>query len=31
VGTKQGEFASYKAPNGRVLQVEIVDAKPFVG
>jgi len=31
VGTKPGEFASYKAPNGRDLQVEIVDAKPFVG
>ncbi len=31
VGKKAGDQASYKAPNGRTLTVEIVDATPFVG
>ena len=28
-GKKIGESASYKAPNGRVVEVEVVDAQPF--
>ncbi|KAA1422736.1 transcription elongation factor GreA [Mumia zhuanghuii] len=30
VGKKAGETASYEAPNGREVAVEIVDAKPYV-
>ena len=30
VGKRPGESASYKAPSGRTLTVEIVDAKPYV-
>jgi transcription elongation factor GreA len=29
VGKKKGETASYAAPNGNDIRVEIVDAKPF--
>lgn len=31
VGRRRGEQATYTAPNGRDVTVEIVDAKPFVG
>lgn len=31
LGKKVGETASYKAPNGKVMNVEIIDAKPFPG
>lgn len=31
LGKVKGDTASYEAPNGKELKVEIVDAKPFVG
>jgi transcription elongation factor GreA len=31
LGKRPGERATYRAPNGREVSVEIVDAKPFVG
>jgi|SRR5665811_103926 len=31
MGKSEGDTASYTAPNGKELKVEIVDAKPFVG
>ena len=31
IGHKKGDAVSYEAPNGKVLQVEIVDAVPFTG
>jgi transcription elongation factor GreA len=31
IGHARGEMVSYEAPNGRQLQVEIVDAVPFTG
>lgn len=31
VGKKKGESATYTAPNGKEVKVEIVDAKPFTG
>ncbi len=29
IGKKKGDSVSYEAPNGKVITVEIVDAKPF--
>ena len=31
IGHKKGDAVSYEAPNGKVLQVEIVEAVPFTG
>ena len=31
IGHKKGDAVSYEAPNGRVLEVEIVEAVPFTG
>ena len=31
IGRKKGETVSYEAPNGKRLEVEIVDAVPFTG
>jgi transcription elongation factor GreA len=31
LGKRPGERATYLAPNGREVSVEIIDAKPFVG
>ncbi len=31
IGHKQGDAVSYQAPNGKVLEVEIVEAVPFTG
>ena len=31
LGKKAGDSATYKAPNGKAVNVEIVDAKPFTG
>jgi transcription elongation factor GreA len=31
IGHKKGDAVSYEAPNGKVLQVEIVDAVPYTG
>ena len=31
VGHKQGDQLSYTAPNGKVITVEIISAKPYVG
>ncbi len=31
IGKRTGDSASYKAPNGRVVTLEVVDAKPYVG
>jgi transcription elongation factor GreA len=31
LGKRKGESASYEAPNGKTVQVEIIDAKPFRG
>ncbi|KHL10961.1 transcription elongation factor GreA [Mumia flava] len=31
LGKRAGETASYEAPNGSTVSVEIVDAKPYVG
>ena len=31
IGHQKGETVSYEAPNGKLLQVEIVDAVPFTG
>jgi transcription elongation factor GreA len=30
-GATVGDTVSYQAPNGRTLEVEVVDAKPFTG
>ena len=31
MGAHRGDTVSYEAPNGKMLQVEIVDAVPFTG
>jgi transcription elongation factor GreA len=31
LGKKQGETATFRAPNGNQISVEIIDAKPFAG
>jgi transcription elongation factor GreA len=31
IGHKKGDAVSYEAPNGKVLEVEIVEAVPFTG
>ena len=31
MGAQRGDTVSYTAPNGKELQVEIVDAVPFAG
>jgi transcription elongation factor GreA len=31
LGKRPGERATYTAPNGRAVSVQVVDAKPFVG
>ena len=31
IGHRPGDKLSYEAPNGRVIEVEIIEAKPFVG
>ena len=31
IGSKKGDTVTYEAPNGKQLQVEIVDAVPYVG
>ncbi len=31
IGHQKGETVSYEAPNGKILQVEIVDAVPYTG
>ena len=31
LGSKQGDTVTYKAPNGKTLQVEIVNAVPYAG
>ncbi|WP_276670400.1 transcription elongation factor GreA [Schaalia cardiffensis] len=31
IGHRPGDKLSYEAPNGRMIEVEIIEAKPFVG